>query len=314
METRTLAQFRAEQNIWRKDLAAQLGVSEGEIDRLETLGTVPQPIAAQLIAAYSLPANYFTEDLTEVRAAARAAARYTPKHPLAYFFVVSLVWQLLVELVCVVVQAPLFLTGTADNTAARTLLVQICLLAVQVFSGIYLGAHLLKKTNFRGKVADFEFLYPLLPGATVLWVKQGLTKILFGGMEGSTQVLQNWIATEAVEIIALVLSSVFLAFFLQAAVESDAQKRGKYLKILCGVTLGGNVLSHIFSAVFRGASDMDVYSWICTIASIVLLVAVLFGVAFGAEKKPSLQKLWYVGLPIACMVLPTALSLVFGLL
>ena len=62
MSTRTIAKFRAEHEIWRKDLAKVLEMPEEELERLETAEEVPPEIAAKIIEAYHLPPDYFTVD------------------------------------------------------------------------------------------------------------------------------------------------------------------------------------------------------------------------------------------------------------
>ena len=44
LKTRGLADFRAEYNIWRKALAEELNLREGELERLELTGEVPETI------------------------------------------------------------------------------------------------------------------------------------------------------------------------------------------------------------------------------------------------------------------------------
>ena len=76
MKTRGLADFRAEYNIWRKDLAGELNLREGELERLELTGEVPETVAQFLTEKYALPENYFTEDIERAAVLAAAAERY----------------------------------------------------------------------------------------------------------------------------------------------------------------------------------------------------------------------------------------------
>ena len=73
MSTRTIAKFRAEHEIWRKDLAKVLEVPEEELERLETAGKVPPEIAAKITEAYHLPPDYFTVDFEAEEVKAREA-------------------------------------------------------------------------------------------------------------------------------------------------------------------------------------------------------------------------------------------------
>ena len=76
LKTRGLADFRAEYNIWRKALAEELNLREGELERLELTGEVPETVAKRLTEKYALPENYFTEDIERAAVLAAAAERY----------------------------------------------------------------------------------------------------------------------------------------------------------------------------------------------------------------------------------------------
>ena len=117
MATKTLAQFRAERKLWRKDVAQTLGISEEELEALERSPEVPPEIAAKITAAYNLPPDYFAVDLDAMAAAAVQAQKKVPQNPLAYFYKVSWVWQLLTLLILSVVNSvPVIVQTIAGDT------------------------------------------------------------------------------------------------------------------------------------------------------------------------------------------------------
>ena len=162
LKTRGLADFRAEYNIWRKALAEELNLREGELERLELTGEVPETVAKCLTEKYALPENYFTEDIERAAVLAAAAERYEPKNPFAYFLKVAFVWELLVGLAFYLLTLPSAVSVSLNQvvSAGLTVIETVCLGIVNIVAGIYLGSHIIKKTNFRGSIADYEFLYP----------------------------------------------------------------------------------------------------------------------------------------------------------
>ena len=309
MATRTLADFRAEYNIWRKDLAQKLGISEAQLERLELTGEVPQAVADTLTAAYGLPETYFTEDADLAHVIQEAALRKSPKRPLAYFCKVSVVWYALLMLAAFVFVLPTALMKAPNQVMSSMFYVteRFCFWAIVAFSGIYLGSHILQKTNFRGDVGTYEFLYPYF-----------LSTLALSGIWG----LRRWFAPNASFIGALfagggwtsvalllgvivlsVLLCVFLVLFLDtAALERGVQKQ-KRLWILCAVVLvvqGLSLVLYLFDDTLHGE--------FCILRTCLLLI-VLGGVLVGTKYLPQFKTLWYTVLPLTAMLLPELLIL-----
>lgn len=309
MATRTLVDFRAEYNIWRKDLAQELGISEAQLERLELTGEVPQAIVDALTAAYDLPEAYFTEDADLAHAIQAAALRKSPKRPLAYFCKVSVVWYALLMLAAFAFALPTALMEAPDHTMSALFYAteRFCFWAIVAFSGIYLGSHILQKTNFRGDVGTYEFLYPYFLSTLALSGIWGLRRwfapnasfidaLLAGGGRTSVALLSG-------VIVLSVLLCVFLVLFLDtAALERGVQKQ-KRLWILCAVVLvvqGLSLVLYLFDDTLHGE--------FCILRTCLLLI-VLGGVLFGTKYLPQLKSLWYTVLPLTAMLLPELLIL-----
>lgn len=320
MATRTLEHFRAEHNVWRKDLAEELGISEEALERLELTGEVPADIAQKLTENYSLPEDYFTADVDMLRAERAASLRSDPKKPLLYFAGVSFVWLLIISAIQYAVRLPLRIANTLDYASVPVFsyIEDLCLVVITVFSGIYLGSYLLKKSNFRGSIADFEFLYPYLPSVAIGWTS-ALVSLFFNNLtpaDLSVDIFNTgaFAATLAVTLLSAVLQVLFLTFFLNAAAHAEGAQKQKQLKILCAVALASQILSYIFMMIRGGFFTAEPIVWVSRILSLLLLLGTLYGICFGAKRMPNLKTVWFTVLPIAAMVLPTLLSILYDVL
>lgn len=314
MKTRGLADFRAEYNIWRKDLAGELNLREGELERLELTGEVPETVAQFLTEKYALPETYFTEDIERAAVLAAAAERYEPKNPFAYFLKVGFIWELLLGCAGYILNLPLFISSFFNQSVSDNLFAieTVCLGIVQIVSGIYLGSHILKKTNFRGSIADYEFLYPYLPGIVgslytglVPHTAQRLTDAdSIGSMAFSVGL------GFTVSLFSAAIGIFFLAFLLDTAARADGADKDKRLKILCAVVLASKCFSYLGLIVRGSFLEADLLSWVHHALSLLLLLAVLYGVLFGVKKNPRFKTLWLTVLPIAAMAVPTVFTVI----
>lgn len=314
LKTRGLADFRAEYNIWRKALAEELNLREGELERLELTGEVPETVAKRLTEKYALPENYFTEDIERAAVLAAAAERYEPKNPFAYFLKVAFVWELLVGLAFYLLTLPSAVSVSLHDTvsAGLTVIETVCLGIVIIVSGIYLGSHILKKTNFRGSIADYEFLYPYLPGIVgslltglVPHTAQRLTDAdSIGSMAFSVGL------GFTVSLFSAAVGIFFLAFLLDTAARADGADKDKRLKILCAVVLASKCFSYLGLIVRGSFFEADLLSWVYHALSLLLLLAVLYGVLFGVRKNPRFKTLWLTVLPILAMAVPTVFAVI----
>ena len=314
LKTRGLADFRAEYNIWRKALAEELNLREGELERLELTGEVPETVAKRLTEKYALPENYFTEDIERAAVLAAAAERYEPKNPFAYFLKVAFVWELLVGLAFYLLTLPSAVSVSLNQvvSAGLTVIETVCLGIVQIVSGIYLGSHILKKTNFRGSIADYEFLYPYLPGIVgslytglVPHTAQRLTDAdSIGSMAFSVGL------GFTVSLFSAAIGIFFLAFLLDTAARAEGADKDKRLKILCAVVLASKCFSYLGLIVRGSFLEADLLSWVYHALSLLLLLAVLYGVLFGVRKNPRFKTLWLTVLPILAMAVPTVFAVI----
>lgn len=312
MATRTLSDLRAEQNLWRRDVAEVLDIPESEVERLEMTGEVPQDVAQKLLEAYALPADYFTVDIDALRAAERAAERVTPKKPFWYLFVVVLVWQFLCSLVIALLDLPARIADMlgAPVSVLYPMVSDVCGTVVTICSGIFLGSYLIKKSNLRGRVAEFEFLYPFMNGSVTAWLLLPFARQVLNNGTAS-----GWFAAQMVlTFVCLFADVVFLTFFVKATTEEASEKGRKTLRILFAAALAAKLLYYVLWFALGFFRDAEAYDLAGVALRTVFSLCIFYGAAFGIYRFPKLQTLFLTVLPILYFAVPTAISTIFMLI
>lgn len=317
MATRTIAKFRAEHEIWRKDLAQTLDVSEEELERLETAGEVPPEIAEKITTSYHLPPDYFTVDFEAAEAEAREAVKALPKSPFRYFFGVSFVWLFVVQALGALVLVPTSIFAMLDFTVAPffNALEMLCGTVITLVSGIYLSSYIRKKTKFRGDIIHYEFLYPYLSALASAWVMGLFNLLVAEGMDQTAYFYNSMILSIPSAVINLFVGAFYTAALLQTAITEPGEKKDKSLLVLCVIAAASRVLTTVLNGFAYGFADRAVSYYINTTLDFLLMAAVIVGILVGAKKKPNLGKLWFTALPVVAMLLPqlvTAVSSVFS--
>ena len=314
MATRTLAQFRAERQLWRKDVAQTLGISEEELEVLERSSEVPPEIAQKITAAYNLPPDYFAVDLDAVAAAAVQAQKKAPTRPFHYFFKVSFVWQLLVAFVGAFLIVPGSIFAAMGTTLPEVYyaVISLCQSVITLVSGIFLSSYIRKKTPFTGDLVPYRFLYPYLTNMSVGWVSL-LYSLVFQKAfetENLTYLMGGTVMSVPILIVCLILGALYNAWLLQAAVEVPGTKKDKMLLRLFSVAIAAEVLYWLLNLFGFGFTGRTGTFYFNAVLSFLLLAAVTVGVLVGAKKKPQLEKLWFVGFPVLALFLPDAIAFV----
>ena len=308
MAKKTLYVFRAENGIWRNELSNKIGVDEQTLKQIEDEPEVPQEIAEKVVAAYSLPEDYFTVDPNA------KDKRYKPKNPFKYFLKVSLVWEFLIAIIFAVVMFPTTMAGAfgAGDNPLFNLLETLCKALIIAFSGIYLTSHIVKKTVYGKQVTQYDYIYPYLPAQIALSLKivVQLVPTLLSQKTDNPIVL---IAVSGVYgFVALVIQGIFTAVLLKSRVEEDEKKRTKTVKKLSVLAIISTTVYTLFvisaSMVSSGAVAPLQLATLCL--ELVLLILVSFGIIIGEKRFSNLNKLWFVVLPLTAMLLPTFINVI----
>jgi len=324
MATRTLAQFRAERQLWRKDVAQTLGISEEELEVLERSSEVPPEIAQKITAAYNLPPDYFAVDLDAVAAAAVQAQKKAPQNPLAYFYKVSFVWQLLIGLLMgVITSIPTVIqVATGDVPEILVNLFGLVTVTLELVAGFLLCRYILQKTTFAGDISKLKWLIvPLSYFGT-----QVINGIALFFMPTEQQVrasldsnmfafFGNFTSSFLFGLIELFLTPLFMAGILWVASMEDGEVRRKKQKMLFWAMFASLTLYRVLYVLYyvliaHESVTAPVSTWVWQAVWYLLAVAVLLGATFGPKKLPKCNTVWLVALPVVYYMLSSVINLV----
>lgn len=325
MATRTLAQFRAERNLWRKDVAQTLGISEEALEALERSSEVPPEIAAKITAAYNLPPDYFAVDLDAVAAAAVQAQKKVPQNPLAYFYKVSWVWQLLTLLILSVVNSvPVIVQTIAGDTPEILVdLFSVIYTALLLTSGALLCRYILQKTTFAGDISKLKWLLvplssfgtPVISGIALFFMPT--EQDLMASLDNNNMFafFGNFTGSFIFGLVGLFIAPLFMAGILWVASMEDGEVRRKKQKMLFWAMFASLTLYRVLHVLYyvliaHESVTAPVSTWVWKAFWYLLAVAVLLGATFGPKKLPKCNALWLVALPVVYYMLSSVINLV----
>lgn len=305
MAKKTLYDFRAENGIWRREVAEKTGINEEILEKVEQQYDVPEEIAEKVVEAYNLSPDYFTFD-PEAK-----ELRYTPEKPFAYFLNVVIIWQILIVLLYMLITFPTTMAGMLQSAGEGVfqLLEDVCKVVITAFSGVYLSSYIIKKTSYGKEISQYDFIYPYLPAqiTVCIGIISKLTPMAFSNNMTALVVLSS-----VISIGSLVLQGIATAYLLKSRVENDE----KTVKRVSFLAIGSWVIYIAFYAIIAITSktELSPFKVVMFALEFVLLLAVIFGLLVGSKKIPKLNKLWYEFLPIGAMVLPTIIRTIYNLI
>lgn len=325
MATRTLAQFRAERQLWRKDVAQTLGISEEELEALERSSEVPPEVAQKITAAYNLPPDYFTVDLDAVAAAAVQAQKKVPQNPLAYFYKVSLVWQLLIGLLIGVVNSIPTIVQVATGEAPEILinLFGLVTVALELVAGFLLCRYILQKTTFAGDISKLKWLIvplssfgtPVISGIALFFMPT--EQDLMASLDNNNMFafFGNFTGSFIFGLVGLFIAPLFMAGILWVASMEDGEVRRKKQKMLFWAMFASLTLYRVLHVLYyvliaHESVTAPVSTWVWQAVWYLLAVAVLLGATFGPKKLPKCNTVWLVALPVVYYMLSSVINLV----
>lgn len=303
MAKKTLYDFRAENGIWRSEVAEKTGLDEKMLEEAEKQEELSPEIAEKIVEAYQLSSDYFTFD-PEAK-----ELRYTPEKPFGYFLNVVIIWQVLVCVAYAVITFPTMMAGMLETAGEELfqMLESICQVIITAFSGVYLSSYIMKKTSYGKEISHYDFIYPYLPAQATLFISI-ITKLLPVSFSSNTALLIG--STSIIAVVTLFLQALATAFILRGRVEGN-HKPIKIVSVLSVVSwfvyIGFYVVISIMSK-----TELSPFKVGILILEFVLMLAVIFGVLVGDKKMPKLNKLWLVVLPICAMTLPTIISAIYN--
>ena len=303
MAKKTLYDFRAENGIWRNEVAEKTGIDEKILEQAEQQENLSEEIAEKVIKAYNLSSDYFTFDPDAKE------LRYTPEKPLAYFLNVAIIWQILISLIFGLITLPTTMAVIFESAGEELfeLLENICKVVITAFSGIYLSSYIMKKTSYGKEISQYDFIYPYLPAQATICIGV-ITKLLNVAFAENTVLL---VGSVAIVILAgLVLQGVVTAHLLKSRIENN-EKTVKRISLLAIGSAAVYIAFYVIIAIVY-QTTLSPFKVTMFALEFVLLLAVIFGLLVGSRKQPKLNKLWLEILPICAMVLPTIISTIYS--
>lgn len=311
MKTRTLSKFLEENGVNLIELSESTDVAVNELERIPKDNSVPIELGKKIVKEYSLPDDYFTEDLSKVKAS-------PAKRNLGYFIKLSLCWDIYITIAFIIVGLlwliirELFLeitnVGTVYSVFAEMFsVINAVLLTVAC---VLLSKYFERKNAVTGNFGKYKFLYYLLPILAFESLK--IIPTIF-------YTFTNINSTELIE--GIVKIAVFIGFLLSSAhlmrcaYEADERATRTAVNILVILGLVTVIIcnplnEYLFwsgmakysvseSAVQRIPHILsDMGTWVPSIIQAVAYLPLAFGLAVGAKKFLKLRKLWYAVLPI----------------
>ncbi len=323
---KTLIDFRAEKGLYLKDLAEALGISEDELRAVEQSGAVPAELGQRIIAQYALPADYFAEPVKiHIN-----SAKKTPTNSTKYFFIVALIWGLITSAVASIpAYISMFLTSLSSVMGGMGIFAFLSSAPVQLFnryfpsiinilSGILLAKFILKNTSYSGDIKKYQFLYPVLPDATILFLSMGMgliyemfiSKVLDSSADVNSPayLLASLGGTAGLSLIISVIVMLASAFacakLLDAAIMNDEVKKSKFLRTLAIVITISTIITAIIY-VIRCVTAEDIYivQMIQNILGYILTIVLAWAVAVVKADNKKVGLAVYTILPILAIIL-----------
>ncbi len=259
---KTLVDFRAEQGLYLKDLAAILEISEEELRAVEESGTVPAEIGQRLILHYALPEDYFS--LPAYNHIRVSTEKISPPNPTKYFLKVTIVYYLLSALAVSVPMLASYIEifvntfnqskdfSITDNPI-YIVFSSIWSIVVSILGCILFANYILKKTTFVGDIKKYQFLHYSIPNgalAGVSMLSAFITTHTFDPVTGVDATYFLWQGVNfIVSLISIALGVVIHVKLLNTAIEEDREKKQKILKTFAIIVTISSVLAFVLTIV-----------------------------------------------------------------
>ncbi len=260
---KTLVDFRAEQGLYLKDLAAILEISEDELRAVEDSGTVPAEIGQRLILHYALPEDYFS--LPAYNHIRVSTEKISPPNPTKYFLKVTIVYYLLSALAVSVPMLASYIEifvntfnqskdfSITDNPI-YIVFSSIWSIVVSILGCILFANYILKNTTFTGNIKKYQFLHYSIPSGAIAFISMVtacITTFSFDHVKG--EVREDYLLWQLINgIISWVAIGLAIAIhvkILKTAMEEDGTKKQKTLKTFAIIVTISSVLAFVLTIV-----------------------------------------------------------------
>ena len=334
---KTLVDFRAEQGLYLKDLAAILEISEDELRTIEESGTVPAEIGQRLILHYALPEDYFS--LPTYNHAKPNPMKKTPKKPMRYFEIVSFVGMFIAGMI---ITLPSFLysmvrTFTSlfsamsdkDITLSEPgvlfgLFDSVFSAVVIVLFGVFFVKYITKRTTFEGNIAKYKFFYyswTAIAASIPLTIASLITTVVLNNIQNSadpTSMDKTLMMSSLVSVVSFgvsVLAAYFSARLLNAAAFYDEEKQLKEFSYLAKmVTISTIITIVIYVVKMVIVNNFSVLDIILSLLSNLLPVVVIWLAVKVKPNDEKQEKLLFTILPIIAICDAVVYEIIYSII
>lgn len=313
---KTIEDFRAEYGVRLDTLSEVTGIPAEDLTSSEKLLPVPSQTAQIIIEKYNLPPYYFTGEPSAVSAEGKIP------NTLDKFVVPSFVWMLLTSVIItfsafiikMIITVTSVISSAADINVSPTFTESVnkaislfnifWTVAVIIVSCNIFAKWLEKKYGFSADKRKFKYLYWIIPSGMTGTVSYVLNNIFYNETILSAKMALTLLCSLIGEICAI----VFLALMLKAvsSYEEKDRKLLNFFYIFCGANvILCTALSLLFRVIHGTLSPMFIFTVIKA-----CVMAVMAAGLVTAEKKNSNEKVYFIYLPIAYIIIPNVIDLI----
>ncbi len=319
---KTLIQFRAEKELYLKDVATAIDISEEELSQIETLNGIPDYIAEKLIVAYNLPENYFSgEKVEEPIKPIKNLKTYFFNTSLTWFVVFTLILSIPISIFSILTPTLMGTLGFAISNIVRELLDLFTDVFTVVATIIYcnkFAKHIMKKTGLSGDIYKYRYLYEVIPSGVIAALSIVSSLITTWGYKESIADESKYYMIPITtgiglvfSIISMVLVALVMASLLNTAVMDDEALKAKRHKTMAIIVTISSVLAYALTIYANTLEEYPTYDAIIRRIFVYgIYIAVAWLVYFAKDNNKNKVSFAFEILPIISIVD----SLIFGLI
>lgn len=313
---KTIENFRAEYGVRLDTLSEVTGIETQVLASSERLLPVPSQIAQIIIEKYNLPPYYFTG------ASSSVSAEEKIPNTLDKFVVPSIVWNFATSFIATLPASISMTIITITSVMSRAANINISTafteglnkaisllgifwtVAVIIISCNIFAKWLENKRGFSADKQKFKYLYWIIPSGMTGTVSYILNNIFYNETVMSAKMALSLLCS----FVGMACVIVLLAFMLKAiSVNHEKDKKMlNFFYIFCGANVVlHTVLSLLFQVIHGTLSPMFIFTVIKACVMAVMAAGLL-----NSEKKNSNEKVYFIYLPIAYIIIPNVIDLI----
>ncbi len=322
--SKTLTDFRAERGLYLTDVAEAIAVPLEELQAVDNCGAMPPHIAEKLVTYYGLPKDYFNSGAT-IQAQIQ---KKTPSNSFRYFFVASLLWIIISN---IIISLPLCISTIIDTASIMitsftgvqlvdfiaestifSIFGSVWSTGATIIMCIAFADYILKKTTFTGNIKRNQFLNCLIPNGMIMALSTiNSTLFMAVGEKFTSLMILVSFASIVISTVITIVEVFLLAVMLNLSVESDIEKRNKNYRLFAIITTISVLITFVFNIVVMVVTgDFQIFTVIRTFIFYTLYIIIAWMLAKLKDGDEHQEKLVCTILPLAFYGASLVLSVV----